>query len=39
MSVSDVDRFRKEAEEARRQAERAISFKLAQDAEKRRAQD
>ena len=25
MSVSDVDRFRKEAEEARRQAERAIS--------------
>jgi hypothetical protein len=53
MSVSDVDRFRKEAEEARRQAERAISsldkeerlrvaaewIKLAQDAEKRRAQD
>ena len=25
MSVSDVDRFRKEAEEARRQAERAIN--------------
>ena len=53
MSVSDVDRFRKEAEEARRPAETAISsldkeewlrvaaewIKLAQDAEKRRAQD
>jgi hypothetical protein len=53
MSASDVDRFRREAEEARLQAERAFNpldkeewlrvasewIKLAQDAEKRRAQD
>ena len=53
MSVSDVDRFHREAEEARLQAERAFNpldkeewlrvaalwIKLAQDAEKKRAQD
>ncbi len=41
MSVSDVDRFRKEAEEAKEEWLRVAAewIKLAQDAEKRRAQD